>query len=357
LAFQHLRLHEPPHGGGSSYRRGVPISPELIDAALRLVGALDYTGVAMVEFKRDHATGRWVLLEVNARFWGSLPLAIASGADFPLALFQLLVEGATEFAQSYRVGLCARNLRADAAWHLANLRADRSDPTINSRPWPRVARETCASVLGGRERIDTFTRDDPAPGLVEAGQLLRAGGRRARAAAMATARARGAAGDRGRLEAAARSELARARRLLFVCKGNIGRSPFAAGLARRALGDGVEVASAGFLPDGRRSPTDAVAAAAAWGIDLSVHRSRVVSAALVRRSDAIFVFDADNHRRLLSDFPEAAARVHYVGALERDGRLFVEDPWGGGPDAYAASYRRIADALRAASTIPRNAPA
>jgi low molecular weight protein-tyrosine phosphatase len=142
--------------------------------------------------------------------------------------------------------------------------------------------------------------------------------------------------------------------LLFVCKGNIGRSPFAAGLARRALGDGVEVASAGFLPDGRRSPTDAVAAAAAWGIDLSVHRSRVVSAALVRRSDAIFVFDADNHRRLLSDFPEAAARVHYVGALERDGRLFVEDPWGGGPDAYAASYRRIADALRAASTIPRN---
>ena len=147
LAFQHVRLHEPLHGGGSSYRCSVPVSEELLGFATRLLGALRYTGVAMVEIKQDPQTGRSVLLEVNARFWGSLPLALAAGANFPLALFELLVEGRTKFDGRYRVGLCARNLTDDAWWHVQNLRADRSDPTLNSRPWPRVARVTSRSLL------------------------------------------------------------------------------------------------------------------------------------------------------------------------------------------------------------------
>jgi predicted ATP-grasp superfamily ATP-dependent carboligase/protein-tyrosine-phosphatase len=345
LAFQHVRLHEPPHGGGSSYRRGVPVSPELLDAAQRLLGALRYTGVAMVEFKRDLATGRWVLLEVNARFWGSLPLALASGADFPLALFQLLVDGKRDFTAGARVGLCARNLRADAKWHLANLRADRSDPTLNTKRWRSVAGETCRSLLTGRERIDTLTFDDPAPGLAEAGQLVAAAARRGRrVAAGIPLRAR----RRRQLQLAAREQLALARRVLFVCNGNIGRSPFAAALAGRLLGDGREIASAGFLQGGRRSPADAVVAAAAWHVDLSAHRSHVVSPELVRESDAIFVFDLGNYRRLVARFPDARSRIHLFGALDAGGSLFIADPWGRGPDAYAAIYRRIAETLSVA---------
>lgn len=346
LAFQHLRLHEPLHGGGSSYRRGVAVSKELLDAALKLLGALDYTGVAMVEFKRDPATGRWVLLEVNARFWGSLPLALASGTDFPLALFQLLVEDRTDFTPG-RVGRCARNLRADARWHLTNLRADRSDPTLNSRPWPGVALETCWSLLTGRERSDTFTRDDPAPGFAELGGLLGGFARRGRRLA---SRARVPVGRRRRrrLQAAARTELRRAGRVLFVCKGNIGRSPFAAAIASGLLGDQHEISSAGLLEAGRRSPADAVAAAAAWEVDLSAHRSRTVSAELVSRSDAIFVFDEQNFSRMVELFPEAGNRLHLLGALDARGKLFVPDPWGGGPHVYAAVYERIAKALSAA---------
>jgi predicted ATP-grasp superfamily ATP-dependent carboligase/protein-tyrosine-phosphatase len=347
LAFQHLRLHEPLHGGGSSYRRGVPVSTELFDAAVKLLGALRYTGVAMVEFKRDAATGRWVLLEVNARFWGSLPLALASGADFPLALFQLLVEGRTEFEDVRRFGLCARNLRADARWHLTNLRADRSDPTLNSRPWPGVVRETCASLVTGRERCDTFTLDDPAPGFAEAGQVARVLARRGRRLA-SRARAPVSRRRRRRLQAAARTELRRAGRVLFVCKGNIGRSPFAAAIARGLLGDGQEIASAGLLEGGRRSPPDAVVAAAAWDVDLAEHRSRAVSSELVRQSDAIFVFDQLNYRNMAARFPEARDRLHLLGALDARGRLFVRDPWGRGPEAYDAAYGRIAEALSAA---------
>jgi protein-tyrosine-phosphatase/predicted ATP-grasp superfamily ATP-dependent carboligase len=347
LTFQHVRLHEPLHGGGSSYRRGVQLSAELLEAALKLLAALRYTGVAMVEFKRAPESGRWVLMEVNARFWGSLPLALASGADFPLALFQLLVEGKTEFADDHRVGLCARNLRADARWHLANLRADRSDPTLNTRPWPDVALETCASLFAGRERIDTFTRDDPAPGFAEARQIVREVAGRARLLASPPRTPIGRR-RRRRQQAAARTELQRAGRVLFVCKGNIGRSPFAEAIARRLLGDGRECSSAGFLQPGRPSPADAVAAAASWDVDLTRHRSTVVTAELVRDSDAIFVFDERNYSRMVALFPQARDRLHLLGALDTGGSLFVPDPWGRGPDAYAATYRRIAEALTAA---------
>jgi protein-tyrosine-phosphatase len=311
------------------------VSTELLDAALKLLGTLRYTGVAMVEFKRDPGTGRWVLLEVNARFWGSLPLALASGADFPLALFQLLVEGRTESAPVPRVGLCARNLRADAKWHITNLRADRSDPTLNSRPWRDVALETCSSILTGRERSATFTLDDPAPGFAEAGQLVRELACHGR---LLASRAHGA------------RRASRGGRVLFVCKGNIGRSPFAEAIARRLLEDGRELTSAGLLEAGRRSPADAVAAAAMWDVDLTKHRSRVVSAELVRQSDAIFVFDRLNYRQMAARFPEARDRLHLLGALDAGGPLFVPDPWGRGADVYAATYGRIADALTAAIT-------
>ena len=95
--FQHERLHEPPEGGGGTYRKSVPLSPELLKATRRLMKELRYTGVAMAEFKVNPRTGGWVLIEINGRFWGSLPLTIAAGADFPRYLYELMVHGRTGF--------------------------------------------------------------------------------------------------------------------------------------------------------------------------------------------------------------------------------------------------------------------
>lgn len=171
VAFQHERVHEPLMGGGSSYRRSVPLSPGLTVATAALMKALDYTGVAMVEFKVERDTGRWVLMEINGRFWGSLPLAVAAGVDFPYYLYQLLVEGRLSFPSDYRVGLHARNWSRDAVWFLQNLKADRSDPTLMTVPLARVALEL-RHWLTLSERSDTFTFDDPVPGLVELIALL-----------------------------------------------------------------------------------------------------------------------------------------------------------------------------------------
>ena len=98
--------------------------------------------------------------------------------------------------------------------------------------------------------------------------------------------------------------------MLFVCAGNIGRGPFAAALAERSLRNGQEIRSAGFARPGRRSPAEAVNAAAGWQVDLSGHRSQVVSGAVVRESDAIFVFDYRNY----SDMSGASPR-HGIGSF------------------------------------------
>ena len=85
LRFQHRRLREWPLSGGvSSLCEAVPLNEhaELRAQSEALLGKLRWTGPAMVEFRHDPATGRSVLMEINGRFWGSLPLASAAGVQF-----------------------------------------------------------------------------------------------------------------------------------------------------------------------------------------------------------------------------------------------------------------------------------
>ncbi len=57
----------------------------LEDARLKLE-AMDWHGVAMMEYRWDPETDRFYLMEMNARFWAALHLALFSGVNFPLLL-------------------------------------------------------------------------------------------------------------------------------------------------------------------------------------------------------------------------------------------------------------------------------
>lgn len=84
VLFSHRRLLEkPPSGGVSVVSESVSLDPEMVKAAEKLLSAVKWRGVAMVEFKRDVRDGRAKLMEINGRFWGSLQLAVSSGVDFP----------------------------------------------------------------------------------------------------------------------------------------------------------------------------------------------------------------------------------------------------------------------------------
>jgi len=82
--------HYPPAGGPSTCVV-TRTDPEAVAAALKLLGALEWDGLAHVEFLRDRRDGRLVLIDFNPRVWGTLGASLAGGVDFPVLLYDLLV--------------------------------------------------------------------------------------------------------------------------------------------------------------------------------------------------------------------------------------------------------------------------
>lgn len=80
--FCHHRIREYPISGGPSSMCESYWNDELVSHAIKLLKALNWTGVAMVEFKGNY------LMEINPRFWGSLALAPLSGCNIPYALYR-----------------------------------------------------------------------------------------------------------------------------------------------------------------------------------------------------------------------------------------------------------------------------
>jgi len=89
--FQHRRLTEWPYRGGYAVT-AIAESPDqsLVRSSLALLRALQWDGVAMVEFRINPDNGRAVLMEVNGRYWGSLSLPVTAGMDFPLFQWKLI---------------------------------------------------------------------------------------------------------------------------------------------------------------------------------------------------------------------------------------------------------------------------
>ena len=112
LRFQHRRLHEwPPEGGTSTLCESV--GPDrhaaLLDRSEALLREIGWEGPAMVEYRHEAATGRSELMEINGRFWGSLPLAYHAGALFALATYYVMgLEQGMPDLGSYCAGIRCR---------------------------------------------------------------------------------------------------------------------------------------------------------------------------------------------------------------------------------------------------------
>jgi protein-tyrosine phosphatase len=144
-------------------------------------------------------------------------------------------------------------------------------------------------------------------------------------------------------------------RVLFVCLGNICRSPTAEGVFRKlvqeqGLAKHVEIDSAGTHAYHVGAPPDARAQQAARqrGIDLSGLRGRQATARDIEQFDYVLAMDRENHENLLDICPDG---------LEHKVRLFMEfaparpekevpDPYFGGP----AGFDRVLDMIEDAAT-------
>jgi predicted ATP-grasp superfamily ATP-dependent carboligase len=116
--FMHRRLREYPVTGGPSTAAESIYDRELAELGKGLLGALEWHGVAMVEFKKDARDGRYRLMEVNPKFWGSLDLSIVAGVDFPWLATQMALGRLKGPAPTYRTGVRFRWL-FDDVMHVA----------------------------------------------------------------------------------------------------------------------------------------------------------------------------------------------------------------------------------------------
>jgi predicted ATP-grasp superfamily ATP-dependent carboligase len=113
--FAHKRIRDVhPTGSGSAVRTSVLPDMEVRRASLAMLRALRWHGVAMVEFRKKKAEPP-VFIEVNGRFWNSLPLACYAGVDFPAMVAHMAEYGDVEGPVSFRVGIRCR-------WFLGDVR-------------------------------------------------------------------------------------------------------------------------------------------------------------------------------------------------------------------------------------------
>jgi predicted ATP-grasp superfamily ATP-dependent carboligase len=117
----------PIQGGPGAVNRTTD-NPEIVESGRQLLGALGWHGPAQVEFKLDPRDNQYKLMEINPKFWGTLPLAMVAGIDFAQMACELAYKGDVAPKFDYRVGVTYRWLFPSELYGLVQ------KPTLN-RIW------------------------------------------------------------------------------------------------------------------------------------------------------------------------------------------------------------------------------
>lgn len=156
--FCHRRLREYPVSGGPSCYCQSDWNDELVGYAVALLKSLQWTGVAMVEFKGTPETG-YQLMEINPRFWGSSALAPISGCDIAGTLYRAALGECAEpqavLRPQYRLNRKMRFFLQDASSLFGYM--EQSDKPF-CYFWKHVGSLLDPTVRGG-----VFSFDDPKP--------------------------------------------------------------------------------------------------------------------------------------------------------------------------------------------------
>ena len=322
--FAHKRIHEfPLTGGGSTYRVSIESPKDLLNATKKILEEIKWNGVAMVEFKKN-GENYW-LMEINGRFWGSLPLAIFAGIDFPTYLIDML--SAEKYAmtdKSYRLSVSCRKLTSDFAWFKQNLQADRDNPYLLTRGVCRTFFELFR-IITGRECWDNAHFSDPSPIIHEVRNLI-------------TNELKNLFNKihikfvlkRARSRSKKLIRKVKPKRILIVCYGNICRSPIAEFYMKTLMKNkGIDVKSAGFHNvEKRNTPDNIIEVALNYDIDLSEHSSVSINRKMLNWADITVIMDRENLRDLLELDNELAGKVVWLGAFDDHENIEIKDPYG-----------------------------
>jgi protein-tyrosine-phosphatase/predicted ATP-grasp superfamily ATP-dependent carboligase len=364
--FQHRRLKEDPPGGGVAVMAiAEEPDPELVSASLRLLRGLEWEGVAMVEFRRDPRDRTARLMEVNGRYWGTTALALASGIEFPVYQWEILHGRTPNVRQRYASGTRWRW----TAGYLARLHSILlgSADTSGKRFSRLAALVQAPGDLGPQYHDALRSFSDPRPffselfatirefvirdlrGLIKKilGKRLTEGMAQYRKykpseqqiyAKLRLMNCLGLRHERNRLASP------EARSFLFVCFGNIMRSPMCEALLKRKFAGGdieISALSAGLhATNGHPALPAALKAACELGISLEDHAAQLLTPAMVQAADAIFAMDYQNQVELLAAYPESKDKILMLSSYAGNSYAGIEikDPYYGGEEETRRCY-------------------
>lgn len=107
--------------------------------------------------------------------------------------------------------------------------------------------------------------------------------------------------------------------------------------------DETSVSSSGFIGPNRSPPPEAIHIAACRGIDLSAHRSRLITAEAVHGADLIVVMDPRQRRAVHTIFGKAYSDLLVLGDVDPRPitRRAIQDPFAQSEDVFSDSFERI----------------
>ena len=141
--------------------------------------------------------------------------------------------------------------------------------------------------------------------------------------------------------------------VLFICHGNILRSPLAEALYRERvagtpLASGL-IASAGLhASEGRGADRRGIALAPEFGVSMESHRARALTSDMICAADLVLVMDRSNEAETVSRYPESADKVFLLAAVAGSGGPpVIPDPYSGGVVEVRVAYQAVEAAVGA----------
>lgn len=309
--YFHQRIHEAWGGGESSYRKTVMNDTyNLLPKAKSLISLMGWNGVGMLEFRVSD--NKAYLMELNGRFWGSIKLGIFAGKNFPLQLLSLGSLTPQSNINDSRE-LYARNFKMELLWMLKGVFSQKSFGLPVTWLW------NLRKAFRSSEMIEDNLFADSKYRLVDLLEIVSIPIKKKFATYKASTRTAVLWNKINRQQ----YKLKRGDHIVFVCKGNICRSPFAEMYGQQQYPD-FNFHSTGFINKaGRLPPAMAVAAAKKYDVDISLHRSNKIYSFDVSLVDAWFIMDKENLAALTDALPEIDKnKIFSLGGVHE-----IEDPF------------------------------
>lgn len=314
-AYVHKRVNE--YQGVSTLRESLPASTYgLSEKMTELVARMNWSGVGMVEFKVS-PDGTLYLMEFNGRFFGSTELSVKCGINLPHLFLQRFILDSPVEKNKTPKHVFVRFLHDEVMLYSSYLFK------LQFKKYFSWLFGYYKSLFSASHYIEDALMRDPKFTLAMYWYDVKRW--RKKFAAESTSVA---------IRKLRKEDLQEKKRIIFVCYGNICRSPFAQLLAEKSGSDFTFSSVGMFCQEDRMSPVNAVSAARSFDVEMDEHRSKALHSIDWDTSDVFVVMDKKNHRAL-TEYGISKDNIFFLGAAE------IHDPYGKSEKEFEKIYEEI----------------